>query len=120
MSSDSESETEKTLSQATQKKVKKYPDGANPDTLTRSQNASNPGEMTDADVSAAFTKYYMQRATQEFAEDLDQLRGADDFRDDALPLLVNALQQGASLFSIEEQRRIVTAGLAKDQKSVTG
>ena len=56
----------------------------------------------------------MQRATVEFAEDLDKIRGADDFKDDALLLLVNALQQGTSLFSIEEQRRIVTAGIEKN------
>lgn len=72
--------------------------------------------MSDADVTAAFTKFYMQRATTEFSEDLDRLRGADDFKDDALPLLINALQQGTSLFSIEEQRRIVMAGMGKDEK----
>jgi ribosome assembly protein 3 len=69
--------------------------------------------MTDSDVRAAFTKYYMQRATTEFAEDLDKIRGADDFRDDALPLLIGALQQGTQVFSIEEQRRIVMAGREK-------
>jgi ribosome assembly protein 3 len=72
--------------------------------------------MSDADVTAAFTKFYMQRATTEFSEDLDRLRGADDFKDDALPLLINALQQGTSLFSIEEQRRIVMAGMGKEEK----
>jgi ribosome assembly protein 3 len=72
--------------------------------------------MSDAEVTAAFTKFYMQRATTEFSEDLDRLRGADDFRDDALPLLINALQQGTSLFSIEEQKRIVMAGIEKEEK----
>ncbi|KAH8798160.1 ribosome-assembly protein 3-domain-containing protein [Hyaloscypha sp. PMI_1271] len=72
--------------------------------------------MSDAEVTAAFTKFYMQRATTEFSEDLDRLRGADDFRDDALPLLINALQQGTSLFSIEEQKRIVMAGIEKGEK----
>jgi ribosome assembly protein 3 len=72
--------------------------------------------LSDADVTAAFTKFYMQRATTEFSEGLDRLRGADDFKDDALPLLINALQQGTSLFSIEEQRRIVMAGVGKDEK----
>lgn len=59
----------------------------------------------------------MQRATMEFEEDLDSIRGADDFKDDALPSLINALQQGTTIFSIEEQRRIVSAGLEKDQKA---
>ena len=72
--------------------------------------------MSDADVTAAFTKFYMQHATTEFSEDLDRLRGADDFKDDALPLLIYALQQGTSLFSMEEQKRIVMAGIEKGEK----
>ena len=75
--------------------------------------------MSDADVAAAFTKFYMQRSTIEFSEDLDRIRVADDFKDDALPLLVNALQQGTSLFSIEDQRRIVMAGMRKDEKKAS-
>lgn len=66
--------------------------------------------MTDADVSEEFTKFYMQRATTEFAEDLDRIRNTEDFKDDALAILINALQQGVSVFSVEEQRRIVAAG----------
>jgi ribosome assembly protein 3 len=73
--------------------------------------------MSDTDVAAAFTKFYMQRATTEFSEDLDRIRGADDFKDDAVPLLIKALQQGTSLFSIEEQTRIVMAGKEKDEKA---
>jgi len=69
-------------------------------------------------VTAAFTRFYMQRATTEFSEDLDRLRGADDFKDDALPLLVHALQQGTTLFSIEEQKRIVMAGSEDGEKRV--
>jgi ribosome assembly protein 3 len=84
-------------------------------TLIQSQKAS-PQTMTDTEVSIAFTKYYMSRAAQEFPEDLDRIRGADDFKGNALPLLVNALQQGTLVFSIEEQRRIMTAGVVKDRK----
>ena len=73
--------------------------------------------MNDTEIQAAFAKYYMQRSTTEFAEDLDKIRGADDFKDDALPLLINALQQGTSMFSIEEQRRTVTADMEKRGKS---
>lgn len=62
----------------------------------------------------------MQHATAEFSEDLDRLRGADDFKDDALLLLINALQQGTSMFSTEEQRRIVTAVSPKGEKKAGG
>jgi ribosome assembly protein 3 len=54
----------------------------------------------------------MQRATQEFAEDLDKVRGADDFRNDSLGILVGALRQGTEGFSAEERRRVVMAGAA--------
>jgi ribosome assembly protein 3 len=66
--------------------------------------------MTDVEISEVFTKFYLQRATTEFAEDLDRIRSTEDFKDDALAILINALQQGVSTFSIQEQRRIVTAG----------
>lgn len=70
-------------------------------------------------MAAAFTKFYLQRATAEFSEDLDRLRGTDDFKDDALPILIHALQQGTSLFSVEEQRRIVMAGIEKGEKKAS-
>ncbi|KAL1835319.1 hypothetical protein VTJ49DRAFT_7040 [Mycothermus thermophilus] len=57
-------------------------------------------EKSDKEVAAEFTSYYLQRATKEFAEDLD--------KNDALHVLIGALQQGTALFSPEEQRRIVT------------
>jgi ribosome assembly protein 3 len=51
----------------------------------------------------------MQKSAEEFSDDLDVIRGADDFNDKALPLLVTALQQGASIFSKEDQRRVSMA-----------
>ena len=68
---------------------------------------SDTKQKTQQEVSSEFTSYYLQRATKEFAEDLDKVRTADDFKNDAIHLLVNALQQGTALFSPEEQRRIV-------------
>ncbi|KAK4464243.1 ribosome assembly protein 3 [Cladorrhinum samala] len=63
---------------------------------------------TDDQVQSEFTSYYLQRATKEFAEDLDKVRNADDFKaDTAVQMLVAALQQGTGMFSLEEQRRIV-------------
>lgn len=55
----------------------------------------------------------MQQATVEFAEDLDRIRVAEDFKDEALAILVHSLQQGTTVFTPEEQRRIVTAGAKK-------
>jgi ribosome assembly protein 3 len=76
---------------------------------------SSTAKETDKAVSAEFTSYYLQRATKEFAEDLDKIRNADDFKSDAVPLLVHALEQGTALFSPEDQRRII----GQRQQSVT-
>lgn len=56
-----------------------------------------------------FTSYYLQQSTKEFAEDLDKIRSADDFKGDALPMLIQSLQQGTSMFSAADQKRIVDA-----------
>ncbi|EXF77247.1 hypothetical protein CFIO01_04052 [Colletotrichum fioriniae PJ7] len=54
-----------------------------------------------------FTAYYLQRTTQEFAEDLDKVRAADDFKAESLPFLIHALQQGTALYSVRDQERVV-------------
>ena len=56
----------------------------------------------------------MQQVTTEFAEDLDKLRQADDFKGDALQILIQALQQGTEGFKIEEKRRIVMDARGED------
>jgi ribosome assembly protein 3 len=70
---------------------------------------------SDSSIAAEFQAYYLQRATKELAEDLDKVRNADDFKNDAIPLLIHALQQGTSMFSAEDKRRIV-AGSKKDSE----
>ncbi|KAF4632674.1 hypothetical protein G7Y89_g5453 [Cudoniella acicularis] len=104
VSSDSDSEYEK--------EVEKSPSPPPQETKAPPPKKS----LTDAEISTAFTQYYMQRATTEFAEDLDRIRTASDFKDDALPILIHALQQGTEMFSPEEQRRIILAGEGKDVK----
>jgi ribosome assembly protein 3 len=66
---------------------------------------------TDAQVSAAFTDYYLRQATSDYADDLDRLRATSDFRDGEgqVQLLATALRQGTATFSAAEQRRVVTA-----------
>ena len=58
-------------------------------------------------TSSGFSAYYLQRATKDFAEDLDKIRNADDFKTEAIPTLVHALQQGATMFSPEDQKRVM-------------
>ena len=66
----------------------------------------------DKKLDADFSSYYLQRATQELSEDIDKVRNAEDFKADSIPFLVRALQQGAGLFSTEDQKRVVTASKA--------
>ncbi|KAI0836802.1 ribosome-assembly protein 3-domain-containing protein [Hypoxylon sp. FL0890] len=58
-------------------------------------------------TSQKFTSYYLQQSTKEFAEDLDKIRSADDFKGDAVPMLIKSLQQGTTLFSSADQKRVV-------------
>ncbi|KAH7369950.1 ribosome-assembly protein 3-domain-containing protein [Rhexocercosporidium sp. MPI-PUGE-AT-0058] len=72
--------------------------------------AASSKEPKNADMEAAFAQFYMQRATAEFADDLERLRTSDDFKDEAVPMLIAALKGGTAMFSMEEKKRIVLAG----------
>lgn len=75
---------------------------------------------TDSAAAAVFPSFYLQRATREFAEDIDKVRQADDFKpDSSVPFLVHALQQGASLYSEAEQARVMAPPAAEPEAAVT-
>jgi ribosome assembly protein 3 len=67
-------------------------------------------------ASEDFMAFYLQQATKEFAEDLDKVRSAGDFKGDALPMLVKSLQQGTALFSPTDQDRILDASQKASSK----
>lgn len=93
------------------------PSLAQPINRDYSQTTSNSKKMSSKpnnQASAEFTSYYLQRATQELSEDLDKVRNAEDFKADSIPFLVHALQQGAGLFSAEDQKRVVDGSKSKD------
>jgi hypothetical protein len=56
-----------------------------------------------------FSSIYLRRIAAELADDLDKVRGSNDFTIRSVPILVNALKQGASCFSAEERARVVNA-----------
>ncbi|KAI9743290.1 MAG: hypothetical protein M1818_003136 [Claussenomyces sp. TS43310] len=60
-------------------------------------SAATDRAARDLEVSAAFKQYYMQKIAEEFAEDLDRIRGADDFHSKSLQLL---LKIDAELFQL--------------------
>jgi hypothetical protein len=59
--------------------------------------------------SEDFSSIYLRRIAAELGDDLDKVRGANDFTIRSVPILVHALKQGASCFSAEEQARVVGA-----------
>jgi ribosome assembly protein 3 len=64
--------------------------------------------LSDEQVKAAFSQHYMQRVTTEFAEDLDKIRVADDFKGaESVEVLIRALRQGVDGWSMENMRRVV-------------
>lgn len=94
-------------------------------------------------TNQAFQAFYLQHATAELAEDLDQLRTSADFvlpgqegasstgaggdagdkmgsgksgvtdTDNSLQLLIGALRQGTAMFSAEDQARVVGGNNSK-------
>ncbi|CAK7208737.1 hypothetical protein SCUCBS95973_000203 [Sporothrix curviconia] len=88
---------------------------------------------SNSTTSQAFQAFYLQHATAELAEDLDQLRTSADFvlpgqeganasnagskngitdTDNSLQVLIGALRQGTAMFSAEDQARVVGSSTA--------
>ncbi|KJZ75650.1 hypothetical protein HIM_04807 [Hirsutella minnesotensis 3608] len=67
-------------------------------------SSSSAGEGFDA----RFAAFYLQTATRELSEDLNQVRNAEDFKGDSVSFLVDALRQGANQFSAEDKKRILS------------
>ncbi|PVH76019.1 hypothetical protein DL98DRAFT_518249 [Cadophora sp. DSE1049] len=90
------------------------PSSSSAEEVTTHEKEPSSKEPKEADIEAAFAKFYMQRVTAEFADDLEKLRTSDDFKDEAVPMLIAALKGGTAMFSREEKKRIVLAGREKD------
>lgn len=54
-----------------------------------------------------FEEYYMRLITEEFGDDLNNVREAKDFGDNSLPMLIRALRQGVNIFDSGEKRAVV-------------
>lgn len=63
-----------------------------------------PTPKSEATHNDSFEDFYLQQITHEFADDLDKIRKASDFKERSLSVLVAALKQGASIYSEEERR----------------
>lgn len=56
---------------------------------------------------ADFDSWYLRQMTGEFADDLDRMRGANDFTDASLPVLIQALKECAATYTEEQKGKIV-------------
>jgi ribosome assembly protein 3 len=77
------------------------PDAPAPAPIPKLQSATQ--------INEAFGAIYLRRLAAELADDLDKVRTAQDFKANSVPMLIHALKQGESVFSLEEKRRVVGA-----------
>jgi ribosome assembly protein 3 len=85
----------------------------------KSEPTDEDVDMTDAPVPTSVSKkskptedfgaIYLRKIAAEVADDLDKVREAQDFKANSVPMLIHALRQGESMFSVEEKRRVVGA-----------
>lgn len=73
--------------------------------VTKLASKAKPVTQTQEEFNAL----YLRKIAAELADDLDKVREAQDFKASSVPMLVHALKQGGSLFSVEEKRRVVSA-----------
>lgn len=74
-------------------------------------NDNDDDDDEEQHIREAFERYYLRKIADEFSDDLDALRSADDFTGDeaSLAMLMTALKQGVDGFSLAEQRVVVQA-----------
>lgn len=60
--------------------------------------------MLETTHTDSFEEVYLRQITHEFADDIDKIRQASDFKEKSLLVLVAALKQGATIYTEEERR----------------
>lgn len=75
----------------------------------QSASTTKPKSKPQAPPTEDFSTIYLRKIASEFADDLDKVREAQDFKASSVPMLIHALKQGESLFTVEEKRRVVGA-----------
>lgn len=84
---------------------------ASPPPVQKSTTLVKPA-VAAAKPDEEFDAIFIRKITTELADDLDKVRSAQDFKANSIPMLIHALKQGESLFSVEEKRRVVATSKA--------
>ncbi|MCJ1296130.1 hypothetical protein MMC34_007695 [Xylographa carneopallida] len=90
------------------------PSGAESPTAVLERQNSASEELSAAlrppPKGASFESFYLQAVTREFADDIDKVRNASDFKDSSLPILIEALRQGVGIYGEDERQRVMGRG----------
>ena len=54
--------------------------------------------------------------TADFADDIEKLRNANDFKESSVPVLIQALKQGAAGFTEEEKKMVMNGMKGQGEK----
>jgi hypothetical protein len=90
-------------------------DSSSPESAhTDNEVSPPPANQPTLTPEQAFESFYLKEATKEFANDLDKLRSAPDFRDGSVGVLIEGLRQGTACFEIGERRKIGEGGVGRE------
>ncbi|KTW26532.1 uncharacterized protein T551_03449 [Pneumocystis jirovecii RU7] len=67
-----------------------------------------------------FEQHYMNTLTQEFENELDELRKSPSFDPQSMPILVAALKKGVNIFSAEEKQKVLDNLMREKDKGNKG
>ncbi|KAI7346229.1 hypothetical protein KC354_g14337 [Hortaea werneckii] len=113
--SDSDSGSSNPTSTPKHKSTTAAPAPESPDSPADDSSVASEPVFTKKHINPdqAFEEFYLRQATKEFANDLDKLRSASDFKASSVPMLIEALKQGTVCFSREERVKVGSAAEAK-------
>lgn len=85
--------------------------------VTAQRADAQPISAAESASSDDFAAQYLRHVTSEFADEIERLRKAKDFRDSSVPILVEALKQGSEMYSVDERTRLAKGWAAASGSS---
>lgn len=76
-----------------------------------------PATISAAQAESAFDDFYLEQLTREFADDLDKIRSAPDFKNSSVEVLIEALKQGRACFAESDRLNVGRSRLERGSAS---